>query len=204
MSFFAQSILYTRCPTTFNPYSVQDVLLRVTHTYIHQTALEHPLIIWPVSFNLTLQQDNYDPHPTSEPLSPLVSTQKRLAREHFLSLAHLLGTICLTHSATLILPPLSKAALISISKQFFTAVPTSDVCVCVCVCVRACVREWVRACVRVCVCVVVVVVIVIVVVVKRPALPPCVVDGRSRNPLYYYYVISITRCPITCGTYCIE
>ena len=24
-------------------------------------------------------------------------------------------------------------------------------------------------------------------IVKRPVLPPCVVDGRSRNPLYYYY-----------------
>ena len=23
--------------------------------------------------------------------------------------------------------------------------------------------------------------------VKRPVLPPSVVDGRSRNPLYYYY-----------------
>ena len=25
------------------------------------------------------------------------------------------------------------------------------------------------------------------VIVKCPALPHCVVDGRSRNPLYYYY-----------------
>ena len=41
---------------------------------------------------------------------------------------------------------------------------------CVCVCVR----------VRVCVC-------VVSVIVKRPVLPPCVVDGRSRNPLCYYY-----------------
>ena len=24
-------------------------------------------------------------------------------------------------------------------------------------------------------------------IVKRPVLPPCAVDGRSRNPLYYYY-----------------
>ena len=23
--------------------------------------------------------------------------------------------------------------------------------------------------------------------VKRPMLPPCAVDGRSRSPLYYYY-----------------
>ena len=31
---------------------------------------------------------------------------------------------------------------------------------------------------RVCVCV----------IVKRPKLPPCAVDGRSRNPLYHYYI----------------
>ena len=36
------------------------------------------------------------------------------------------------------------------------------------------------ACVCVCLC-------VVSVTVKRPVLPPCVVDGRSRNPLYYYY-----------------
>ena len=35
-------------------------------------------------------------------------------------------------------------------------------------------------CVCVCVC-------VVSVIVKRPVLPPSVVDGRSRNPLYYYY-----------------
>ena len=34
--------------------------------------LEQPVIICPISFNLTLQQDNYDPHPTREPFSPLV------------------------------------------------------------------------------------------------------------------------------------
>ena len=47
----------------------------------------------------------------------------------------------------------------------------------VCVCVRA------RACVHACVC-------VVSVIVKGPVLPPSVVDGRSRNPLYsysYYY-----------------
>ena len=44
----------------------------------------------------------------------------------------------------------------------------------VCVCVRACVR----ACVCVC---------VVSVIVKRPVLPPCVADRRSRNPLYCYY-----------------
>ena len=36
-------------------------------------------------------------------------------------------------------------------------------------------------CVCVCVCV-----CVVSVIVKRPVLPPSVVDGRSRNPLYYY------------------
>ena len=34
--------------------------------------------------------------------------------------------------------------------------------------------------VSVCVC-------VVSVIVKRPVLPPCVVDGRSRNSLYHYY-----------------
>ena len=28
---------------------------------------------------------------------------------------------------------------------------------------------------------------VVSVIVNRPVLPLCVVDGRSRNPLYYYY-----------------
>ena len=28
---------------------------------------------------------------------------------------------------------------------------------------------------------------VVSVIVKGPVLPLCVVDGRSRNPLYYYY-----------------
>ena len=58
--------------------------------------------------------------------------------------------------------------------------------VCVCVCVRA--RTRVRACVRVCVC-------VVSVIVKRPMLPPSVVDGRSRNPLYYYLLL---MKPVVC------
>ena len=53
-------------------------------------------------------------------------------------------------------------------KTFFSQ--PRPMCVCVCACVRACV----------CVC-------VCGVTVKRPALPPCAVDGRSRNPLYFYY-----------------
>ena len=52
------------------------------------------------------------------------------------------------------------------------------VCMRVCVCVRARLRACVRACVCVC---------VVSVIVKRPVLPPSVVEGRSRNPLYYYY-----------------
>ena len=85
--------------------------------------------------------------------------------------AHLSRTICLKHSATLILPPLLKLHLFNISKLFFTAlpIPSSDT---VCVCVRACAHM------HVC---------VVSVIVKRPVLPPSVVDGRSRNPLYYYY-----------------
>ena len=56
-----------------------------------------------------------------------------------------------------------KAAPVSmiISKPFFTALPIPSFdAVCVCV---------------------------VSVTVKYPVLPPCVVDGRSRNPLYYYY-----------------
>ena len=49
---------------------------------------------------------------------------------------------------------------------------------CVCVCARGRVCACVCVCVRVC---------VLNVIVKRPALPPCAVDGRSRNLLVYYY-----------------
>ena len=30
--------------------------------------------------------------------------------------------------------------------------------------------------------------VIVVVVVKRPALTPCIVDGRYRNTPYYYYL----------------
>ena len=56
-------------------------------------------------------------------------------------------------------------------------------------CVRACVRTCVRACVRACVCVCV----SVCVILKRPVLLPCVVDWRSRNPLYYYYYMKRIR-----------
>ena len=38
-------------------------------------------------------------------------------------------------------------------------------------------------------CVCVYVMCVVSVIVKCPLLPPCVVDWRSRNPLYYYYYL---------------
>ena len=65
-------------------------------------------------------------------------------------------------------PPSRRTCLIIISKLFFTAVPipSFDTCVFVCVCV----------CVS-----------VVSVIVKCPVLPPCAVDGHSRNPLYCYY-----------------
>ena len=55
---------------------------------------------------------------------------------------------------------------------------------CACVRARTRARACVRACVSLCVCV-----CVVSVIVKHPVLPPNVVDGRSRNPLYYYYYV---------------
>ena len=66
-------------------------------------------------------------------VTPRVNTQKHLVKDLFLMHSHLFGTICLKHSATLILPPLLKppsrrTCLIIISKLFFTAlpIPSSD------------------------------------------------------------------------------
>ena len=60
--------------------------------------------------------------------------------------------------------------------------PTLSLCVCVCVCV--CLSQSVS---------------VVSVIVKRPVLPPCVVDGRSRlNPLYYYYYYFDDRPRCSC------
>ena len=53
------------------------------------------------------------------------------------------------------------------------------VCVCVCVCACVCLRAWMHACVHACMC-------VVSVIVKCRVLPPCAVDGHSRNSLYYY------------------
>ena len=50
-------------------------------------------------------------------------------------------------------------------------------CVCACVCVRACLCACVRACSRV--------------IVKRHALPPCVADGRYRNPLLLLLLVVV-------------
>ena len=59
-------------------------------------------------------------------------------------------------------------------------------------CARARARACVRACVCVCVCACVCVCVASA-IVKRPALPPCVVDGRYRNPFYYYSFMDIPR-----------
>ena len=56
-------------------------------------------------------------------------------------------------------------------------------CVCVCVCVSVCVHVSVCVYMHVCWCVCM---RVVGVTVMCPALPPCAVDGRYRNPLYYY------------------
>ena len=63
----------------------------------------------------------------------MITDEHHLRNDIFLMLAHLFGTICLKHSATLVLPPLLKppsrrTCLITISKLFFTAlpVPSSD------------------------------------------------------------------------------
>ena len=74
----------------------------------------------------------------------------------------------------------SCSCLIIVSQPFFTAVsiPSSYTQVCVCACMRVCV----------CMCV-----SVVSVIVKHPVLPPCAVDGRSRN-LYYYYYVYLWSC----------
>ena len=86
-------------------------------------------------------------------------------------LAHLLGTVCLSHSATLILPPLltlpSRCTyLVTISKLFHShAYPLIQ---CVCVCGGG--GGWVS----------------FMLLQKHPVLQPCAVDWHSIKPLYYY------------------
>ena len=125
--------------------------------------MEQPLSICPISFNLTLQQDNYGLHLTHEPLSPPRVNTKTFGERSFSYAGpsvwnNLPQTLRHTDSASI------RTCLIIISKLFFTAlfIPSSNAeCECVCVCVVS-------------------------VIVRRPVLPPCMVDGRSRNPLYYY------------------
>ena len=58
--------------------------------------------------------------------------------------------------------------------------------VCLCGCLHACVSACVYVCVFVCLFV-----SVIRIIVKCPVLPPCAVDGHSRNPFYYDIIIII-------------
>ena len=64
---------------------------------------------------------------------------------------------------------------LAFSKHSCQGAKVQELTVCVCVCVCAC---------------------VVSVIVKRPVLPLCVVDGHSRNPLYYYYYYELVK------TYC--
>ena len=57
-------------------------------------------------------------------------------------------------------------------------------------------------CVCVCVLLVCVCVCVINVIVKRPVLPACAVNGRSRNPLYYYYYAVLTAHLLNASVAC--
>ena len=89
-------------------------------------------------------------------------------------LAHLQGTVCLSHSATLILPPLltlpSRCTyLVTISKLFHSHAYPLIQCVCVCVCMGGG-GGWVS----------------FMLLQKHPVLQPCAVDWHSIKPLYYY------------------
>ena len=53
-------------------------------------------------------------------------------------------------------------------------------------CVCVCLSVYLSVCLSVCVSV-----SVGIVIVKRPVLPPCAVGGRSRNPLYYFLLLSV-------------
>ena len=74
-------------------------------------------------------------------------------------------------------------------------------CVCVCVCLSVCLSLCVGEgglSVSVCLCLSVRVSVwvggcvgVVSVKIKRPALPPCAVNGRSRNPICFNFIIII-------------
>ena len=98
-------------------------------------------------------------------------------KDCFLILAHLFGTICLKHSTILILPPLLKP-------------PSRRTCLII---ILNCFSQPCLSPCPMCECV-----SVVSVIVKHPVLPPCVVDGRCRNPLYYYCYYWILPNQRTC------
>ena len=63
--------------------------------------------------------------------------------------------------------PIYRSILTGLNRNYDPLCNRPDISPCVCVCVVS-------------------------VIVKRPVLPPCVVDGRSRNPLYYYYIPDVS------------
>ena len=85
------------------------------------------------------------------------------------SVSHLLVGHYVTTCSSAIIVLHHHAAWICFSQPCLFPHLTLCVYVCVCVCVCVCVS-------------------VISVIVKRLVLPPCVVDGHSRNHLYYYYI----------------
>ena len=112
-------------------------------TICFNSISETVLIICPISLKLILQQDSCYPHPIHE---PSCKQKKPLAKDHFPTLAHLSGSVCIKQSATLSLPPQLKPlsrriCSITISKLPYYShayppphPPPTSVCVCVSVC----------------------------------------------------------------------
>ena len=79
---------------------------------------------------------------------------------------------------------MSECLSVRLSVCFFVSGGGLSVSMCLCLSLR--VSVWVGRCVG-----------VVSVKIKRPALPPCAVDGRSRNPIcfnyYYYYFFTAIR-----------